>query len=183
METLSQLFEQGLEDIYYAENQIVKALPKMAEKATSEELAEAFKTHLEETKGQVQRLEQVFEILGTQAKGKKCPAMDGILQEGEEIMKEAKSDTVCDAGLVAAAQAVEHYEKARYTALVGWAETLGLDEARDLLQETLDQETETAEKLEEMAGGINEDAAETDDEDAGEQDNSEYGDDSRRRRA
>jgi ferritin-like metal-binding protein YciE len=151
MKTLNELFEEGLKDIYYAEKAILKALPKMAKKASSEELAEAFNTHVEETEGQVQRLEQVFELIEAKPKGKKCPAIDGIIEEGEEVMKEAEDDTVRDAGMVAAAQAVEHYEIARYGTLAAWARKLGMDDAAELLEETLEEEKATDEKLTELA--------------------------------
>lgn len=160
MKKLEDLFEDTLKDIYYAEKTILKALPKMAKKATSPDLKEAFESHREETEGQIERLEQVFELIGKAARGKKCPAIEGITEEAKEIMEEAETPEVLDAGLAAAAQAVEHYEMARYGTLVAWAKELGMDEAADLLQETLDQEKAADEKLTELAeGGINEDAA------------------------
>jgi ferritin-like metal-binding protein YciE len=133
METLKDLFEETLRDIYYAEKAILKALPKMAKKATSEELGGAFTEHIEQTEGQVARLEQIFEMLGKPARGKKCEAIEGLTKEADEIIKEAKSDTVRDAGMLAAAQAVEHYEISRYGTLKAWAEKLGLDDAAELL--------------------------------------------------
>jgi ferritin-like metal-binding protein YciE len=165
METLAELFEETLKDIYYAEKQILKALPKMAKKASSEDLAAAFTAHYDETEQQVARLEEIFETLGRPAKGKKCPAIDGILKEGEEIIKEAKDDTVRDAGMLAAAQAVEHYEISRYGTLKAWAEKLGMDDVVSLLDETLQEEKATDEKLTELAESeINIDADEGDDE-------------------
>ena len=158
---LQNLFLDGLKDIYYAENKILKALPKMAEGAQSEEATSAFEKHLVETEGQVERLKQVFEIIGESAQGKECPAIDGVLEEGEEILKEYEGTPAIDAGLVAAAQAVEHYEIARYGTLVAWAGVLGLTDAADLLQETLDEELATDEALTELAdGGVNEAALE-----------------------
>ena len=151
MKTLNELFLETVKDIYYAEKKILKALPKMAKKATSEELSQAFETHSEETQGQVERLEKIFEILGKPARGKTCPAIDGIVEEGEEIMKEAEDDTVRDAGMLAAAQAVEHYEISRYGTLKAWAEKLGMDDVAQLLGETLEEEKATDEKLTELA--------------------------------
>jgi ferritin-like metal-binding protein YciE len=151
METLQDLFEKTLRDILYAEEAIVKALPKMAKKATSKDLAAAFETHLAETEQQVVRLEKVFGILGKGARGKKCPAIDGIIEEGEEIIKEAKDDTVRDAGMLAAAQAVEHYEISRYGTLKAWANKLGMDDVAALLDETLAEEKATDLKLTDLA--------------------------------
>lgn len=165
MKTLNDLFEDTLKDIYYAEKVILKELPKMAKKASSPELKEAFESHLEETRGQVERLEQVFKLIGKKAEGKKCPAIEGIAEEAKEIMEEAENDSVRDAGLLAAAQAVEHYEMARYGTLCAWAEELGHDDACELLEETLEQEKAADEKLSEIAEeGVNEDAADEDDE-------------------
>lgn len=164
MKTLNDLFEDTLKDIYYAEKVILKELPKMAKKASSPELKEAFESHLEETKGQVERLEQVFKLIGKKAEGKKCPAIEGIAEEAKEIMEEAENDSVRDAGLLAAAQAVEHYEMARYGTLCAWAEELGYDDACELLEETLDQEKAADEKLSEIAEeGVNQDAADEED--------------------
>lgn len=151
MESLDKLFEETLRDIYYAEKAILKNLPKMAKKSNSTELAAAFESHIEETEGQVERLEQIFEMIGKSPRGKRCPAIDGLAEEAGEIMQEAKDDMVRDAGMLAAAQAVEHYEIARYGTLVAWAEKLGLDDAVPLLQETLEQEKMTDEKLTELA--------------------------------
>ena len=151
METLSELFEETLRDIYYAEKHIVKALPKMAKKASSEHLAQAFNQHREQTEGQIERLEQVFEMIDKPARAKKCEAIEGIIKEAEEVMKEADDDTVRDAGMLAAAQAVEHYEISRYGTLKAWALKLGFNDAAELLDETLQEEAETDEKLTELA--------------------------------
>ena len=145
--TLNDLFYDGLKDIYYAERQILKALPKMARGAESPELKKAFETHKEQTQGQIERLQQVFEILGKRAQGKTCPAIDGIIEEGEEILDEFKGTPALDAGLLAAAQAVEHYEIARYGTLKRWAQVLGMKDAAKLLDETLSEEVSTDEKL------------------------------------
>ena len=153
---LEDLFLDGLKDIYYAEKKILKALPKMAKGAQTEEVSAAFEKHRMETEGQVERLTQVFEILGKRAQGKTCPAIDGILEEGEEILEEYKGTSALDAGLVAAAQAVEHYEIARYGTLVAWAGTMGMTAAEELLQATLDEETATDEALTALGeGGVN----------------------------
>lgn len=155
--SLEALFLDGLKDIYYAEKQILKALPKMAEGAQSDEVRAAFEKHQMETEEQVGRLEQVFEILGEPASGKTCPAIDGILKEGSEILEEYEGIPALDAGLVGAAQAVEHYEIARYGTLIAWAEQLGMDDAVDLLQATLDEEVATDEALTELGeSGVNE---------------------------
>ncbi len=149
--TLESLFYEQLKDIYYAERKILKALPKMARGAQSDALRQAFETHREETEGQVERLQRVFEILGKRAVAKTCPAIDGILEEGEEVLDDYKGNPALDAGLVAAAQAVEHYEIARYGTLKTWAEVLGMKEAVKLLDETLQQETAADEKLSQLA--------------------------------
>jgi ferritin-like metal-binding protein YciE len=151
MDTLQDLFLDILKDIYYAEKAILKALPKMAKKASSADLAAAFEAHLDETQEQVVRLEEIFGILEKPARGKKCPAIDGIIEEGEEIIKEAKDDTVRDAGMLAAAQAVEHYEISRYGTLKAWAEKLGMDDVASLLDETLEEEKKTDLKLTDLA--------------------------------
>ena len=145
--TLDNLFYDTLKDIYYAEKKILKALPKMAKGAQSEKLAAAFEKHREETEGQVERLEQVFEIIGKRAQGKTCPAIDGIIEEGEEILEEYKDTAALDAGLVAAAQAVEHYEITRYGTLKRWAQLLGLKDAVKLLDQNLQEESKTDESL------------------------------------
>jgi ferritin-like metal-binding protein YciE len=163
---LQKLLEDSMADIYYAEKQILKALPKMAKAAENEDLAEGFRTHLEETKEQVSRLEEAFAALGKPAKGKKCPAIDGILEEGTEIMDEFKGDPALDAGLVAAAQKVEHYEITSYGSMVAWAAQLGHDDVAELLQATLDEEKATDEKLTEVAETVvNIEAEEEEDDD------------------
>ncbi|CCF20634.1 conserved hypothetical protein [Pseudorhizobium banfieldiae] len=145
--TLDDLFYETLKDIYYAERQILKALPKMARAAQDEKLKTAFQDHKEETEGQIERLKQVFEIIGKRARGKTCDAIEGIISEGEEIMEEFKDTPALDAGLLAAAQAVEHYEISRYGTLRSWAQQLGLKDAVKLLEETLAEESKTDEKL------------------------------------
>jgi ferritin-like metal-binding protein YciE len=148
---LESLFYDGLKDLYYAERKILKALPKMARGASSEEVRKAFEKHKEETDGQVERLQQVFEIFGKRAASKTCPAIDGILEEGEEILETYKGQPALDAGLVAAAQAVEHYEIARYGTLKRWAEMLQLRDAVKLLDQTLEEEAATDEALTRIA--------------------------------
>ncbi len=148
---LDDLFHDTLKDIYYAERQTLKALPKMARGAQSDRLRKAFEKHREETEIHVERLQQVFEILGKAARGKTCPAIDGIIEEGEEVMAAFKGAPALDAGLVAAAQAVEHYEIARYGTLRQWAKQLGLKEAAALLGQTLEEESATDELLTEIA--------------------------------
>ena len=140
---LSVLFHDTLKDIYYAEKKILSALPKMAKAAQDPELKAAFEKHEEETEGQIERLEQVFEIIGAPAKGKKCDAIEGILDEGKEVMQEYKGSPALDAGLLAAAQAVEHYEISRYGTLKSWATKLGHKQAVSLLDQTLQQEKKT----------------------------------------
>ena len=151
---LSDLFLETLKDIYYAENKIIKTLPKMAKAATSDKLRAAFEKHLAETEGQVERLEQVFELLDKPARGKTCDAIMGILDEGKEIMDEYKGTEALDAGLFAAAQAVEHYEISRYGTLRTWAEELGMPDAARLLQATLDEEEATDHSLTELATSV-----------------------------
>jgi ferritin-like metal-binding protein YciE len=135
--TLQDLFLHTLQDIYHGEKQITKALPKMAKAAESPKLAEALRTHLKETEDQIQRLEQVFELIGEKAKAKPCEAIKGLVKEGDEVMEEAANGDVRDAGLIAAGQAVEHYEMARYGTLVAWAKQLGKDQAAQLLEQNL----------------------------------------------
>jgi ferritin-like metal-binding protein YciE len=149
--TLDDLFLDTLKDIYYAEKQIVKALPKMAKAATSPELKAGFEKHLEETEGHVDRLEQVFEIIGAPARGKTCEAILGILEEGKSIMEEFKGTSALDAGLVSAAQAVEHYEIARYGTLKTWANQMGRADAVRLLEATESEEIATDKKLSQLA--------------------------------
>lgn len=155
---LRKLLEDQLADSYYAEKQLVKALPKMAKAATNGDLRNAFTTHLEETKEQVKRLEQVFELMDMPAKGKVCPAIDGILEEGKEIMDEFSDDPALDAGLVSAAQKAEHYEISCYGCMSAWAEQLGLEDVVALLNETLEEEKGADEKLSDISGTVNEDA-------------------------
>lgn len=145
--TLDDLFYETLKDIYYAERKISKSLPKMARAAQSEELKQAFQMHKDETDGQIERLQQIFELIGKRARGKTCAAIEGILEEGEEIMEEFKGTPALDAGLLAAAQAVEHYEISRYGTLRAWAKQLGLKDAVSLIEETLAEEERTDEKL------------------------------------
>ena len=151
MESLEKLFEETVRDIYYAEKKILKALPKMARKASSQRLADAFRSHVDQTEVHVERLDQVFELIGKAPRGKTCPAIDGIIEEGEEIMKEAETDTVRDAGMLAAAQAVEHYEITRYGTLIAWAKELGRPDCASVLQKNLDEEKTTDEKLTKLA--------------------------------
>lgn len=157
--TLETLFHDTLKDIYYAERKILKSLPKMQRAAQSPELKAAFEKHKDETEGQIERLQQVFELIGKPARGKTCDAIEGILAEGEEIMDEYKGKAALDAGLLAAAQAVEHYEITRYGTLKRWAQVLGMDEAVRLLDETLQQESQTDEDLTALAdAAVNEEA-------------------------
>jgi ferritin-like metal-binding protein YciE len=157
--TLDDLFHETLKDIYYAEKKILTALPKMAKAAQSEELQAAFEKHEGETEGQVDRLEKVFALIEQPAKGKTCDAINGIVEEGKEIMKEFRGSAALDAGLLAAAQAVEHYEISRYGTLKTWAKELGLDEAVSLLEETLEEEKKTDEALTELAeSAVNQEA-------------------------
>ncbi len=151
METFKELFEETLKDIYYAEKAILKALPKMAKKASSKKLQTAFTRHHKETEKQIDRLDKVFELVGKRASGKNCPAIDGIIEEAEEVMKEAKGGTIRDAAMLAAAQSVEHYEISRYGTLVAWAEKMEMSDAAELLTATLEEEKLTDEKLSELA--------------------------------
>jgi ferritin-like metal-binding protein YciE len=151
MESLQELYLEQLKDIYDAENQLLKALPKMAKQATNEELKAAFEQHLEQTQEQVSRLDQVFEELGEKAKGHKCKAMQGLIEEGKELMEQDADEDVMDAGLICAAQKIEHYEIATYGCLRTYAEMLGFDDQADLLQESLDEEKDTDESLTELA--------------------------------
>jgi ferritin-like metal-binding protein YciE len=151
--TLDDLFLDTLKDIYYAEKQILKALPKMAKAAQSPQLKAGFERHLEETEGQIERLEQVFELLGKPARGKTCDAILGIIEEGKSIMDEFKDTQALDAGLVSAAQAVEHYEIARYGTLKTWAQQMGKLDIVRLFDATLKEEVATDKKLSELAEG------------------------------
>lgn len=148
---LNDLFLDGLRDVYHAEKQIMRTLPKMAKSTEMEELRAAFEQHLEETRGQIERLEQVFEMVNKRASGKPCEAMQGLVEEGKEIMEEFEDSPALDAGLIATAQAIEHYEIARYGTLKAWAEQLGMDEAVELLEETLAEEKRTDELLTKLA--------------------------------
>ena len=148
---LRDLFEDELKDIYWAEKALTKAIPKMAKNATSEELVNALKEHLGVTNGHVERLEESFRILGKTARAKKCEAMAGLVKEGEEIMENTEEGVVRDAGIISAAQKVEHYEIATYGTLRAFAKTLGEDEVATLLQQTLDEEKEADETLTEIA--------------------------------
>ncbi|MEH3157658.1 MAG: ferritin-like domain-containing protein [Sphingomonas taxi] len=149
--TFQDLYIHQLEDIYYAEQQITKALPKMIDKATDPQLRQGFEQHLRETEGQIERLRRVFELEGMQPKGVTCPAIDGIIKEANEVAGEVSDKAVLDAALTAAAQAVEHYEISRYGTLITWAQQLGRSECAVILQETLDEEKATDEKLTQLA--------------------------------
>lgn len=155
VESLNELFVEQLRDLYDAENQLIKALPKMAQGANSDELRQGFEEHLEQTKGHAQRIEQIFEQLGEKVKGKKCKAMEGLVKEGAETLDEDMNEDVKDAALIAAAQRVEHYEIAGYGTARTYANLLGQDEAASLLEQTLEEEKETDAKLTELAEGIN----------------------------
>ncbi len=158
--TLHDAFIDELRDTYDAERQLTKALPKLAKAATSPELREAFETHLEETQGQIDRLERVFESLDEKVRGKHCDGIAGIIEEGRSIIEEDFDETTMDACLIAAGQRAEHYEMAAYGTLVAWAKAMGHVEAADLLQQTLDEEKAADEKLSAIAeGGINQGAA------------------------
>jgi ferritin-like metal-binding protein YciE len=151
LDTLQKLYTDELRDLYNAENQLLKALPKMAKAASSEDLKEAFEKHLEQTKGHVERLEQVFEELDEKPKGKTCRAMKGLIEEGSEILEQDGEESVRDAGIIVAAQKVEHYEIAGYGSARTFAHLLGQNKAADLLQTTLDEESETNEILNKLA--------------------------------
>ena len=161
IKTMEDLFQHGLQDIYYAESCIVKALPDMVEKATNRDLTKALRDHLEETKAQVGRLEQVFKKLGHEPRGAACPAIDGLISEADELAAEVADKQVLDAAVVAAAQAVEHYEIARYGTLIAWAEELGHDEVVRLLNTNLNEEKAAGKKLSNIAlrKGVNRKAA------------------------
>jgi ferritin-like metal-binding protein YciE len=156
-DTLEKLLVEELKDIYSAEKQITKALPKMAKNAASDELRKAFETHLKETEGQIERLDRAFEILGKSSSGKTCKAMQGLVQEGSEQIQELEGE-ILDAALICAAQKVEHYEMAAYGSARTWAQQLGQKEVADLLQQTLDEEGNTDHKLTQLAGKINKQA-------------------------
>ena len=156
-ENLQELFVEEVRDIYDAEKQLVKALPKMAKATESAELRAAFEEHLEITRAHVGRLEEVFKLLGMAARGKTCEGMKGLIEEGQEAMEEMEG-SVLDAALIASAQKVEHYEIATYGTLATFAEVLGMEDAKDLLGQTLDEEKEADEKLTQIAGQINPEA-------------------------
>ncbi|UVO49476.1 ferritin-like domain-containing protein [Sphingomonas sp. SUN019] len=149
--TFDDLFLHQLQDVYYAEHQITKALPKMVHKATDAGLKQGFQTHLKETEGQIERLDRVFDLLGEKPKAVTCPAIDGIIKEANEVAGDISDKAVLDAALIASAQAVEHYEITRYGTLVTWAGQLGRPDIAKLLQETLDEEYATDDKLTAMA--------------------------------
>lgn len=160
IKSLDDLFVHQLQDIYYAEQQITKALPKMISKATDPKLKQGFETHLQETEGQIKRLERVFEMHGHKPKAVDCPAIDGIIKEANETAGEIGDKDVLDAALLASAQAVEHYEITRYGTLIAWAKRLGRDDCASVLQQTLDEEKATDQKLTAMAESkINQKAA------------------------
>lgn len=153
--TLHELYVEELRDLYNAENQLMKALPKMAKAASSEELKAAFEEHLEVTRGQIERLDQIFEELGEKATGKKCKAMEGLIEEGKELLEQEDADpSVLDAALIGAAQRVEHYEMAGYGCVRTFARLLGYEKAAELLQATLDEEGEADKKLTELAESV-----------------------------
>jgi ferritin-like metal-binding protein YciE len=151
IKTMNDLFVHTLRDIYYAEKQIVKALPEMIEKATDPQLKQDFQGHLRETENHVKRLDQIFKNIGQKAQGVDCPAIDGIIEEANDVAGEVDNASVLDAALIAAAQAVEHYEMTRYRALIAWANRLGREDCATLLQQTLDEERAMDEKLTSMA--------------------------------
>lgn len=148
---LNDLFLDGLRDVYHAEKQIMRSLPKMAKSTVMDALRKAFELHLEETRGQIERLERVFEMVNKRTSGKPCEAMHGLIEEGKEVMETFEDSPALDAGLIATAQAIEHYEIARYGTLKAWAEQLGMDEAVELLEETLAEEKRTDELLTKLA--------------------------------
>ena len=160
IENLEDLFQHTLQDIYYAESKIIKALPKMAKAADSAALSKAFLGHLEESKEHLSRLDQVFEMCGKKPKAAKCPAIDGILDEGEELMKDIKDPDTRDAAMIAAAQAVEHYEITRYGTLISWSKLLGMKDVAAVLEKTLKEEYGADDKLTKLAESkLNKEAA------------------------
>jgi len=162
IKSMDDLFLEEIKDLYDAEKQLVKALPKMAKAADSDELRQGFQEHLDQTKGHVDRLEKVFDILGKKASGKKCEAMQGLIEEGNDVIEEIDASPLRDAALIAAAQKVEHYEIAAYGSCRTFAEILGRSDAAELLEQTLEEEKTTDEKLTELAEGmINEEAAQS----------------------
>jgi ferritin-like metal-binding protein YciE len=167
--SLRELYIDQLRDLYDAENQLIKALPKMAKAATSDELRQGIEEHLEQTKGQAERLEQIFEQLGEKPKGEKCKGMEGVIKEGSETLQKDMDDDTMDAAIIAAAQRVEHYEIAGYGTARTYANLLGEEEAAELLQQTLEEEKETDQKLTQLAEEINVEAAEGSAEEEGEE--------------
>ncbi|MGN6750860.1 MAG: YciE/YciF ferroxidase family protein [Xanthobacteraceae bacterium] len=151
IKNMDDLFVHTLRDIYYAEKQIVKSLPEMIDKANNQQLKQGFQTHLRESENHVKRLEQIFQLLGKQAQGVDCPAIDGIIEEAEDVAGEVQDKTVLDAALIAAAQAVEHYEMTRYGTLIAWAKQMGRNDAATLLNQTLEEEKATDKKLTQIA--------------------------------
>lgn len=164
METLNDLFYDTLRDMYWAEKHLLKALPKLAKKADNPQLAEALEQHREETEVHVERLEEIFEIIGKAARGKKCEAMVGLSAEADHLIEEGEKGVVRDAGIIGAAQAVEHYEIARYGTLAAWADVLGITGAKRLLGETLEEEIAADDLLTQLSDTINEDADSENDE-------------------
>ena len=162
--SLKELYVEELKDLFSAENQLTKALPKMAKAASSDELRQGFEGHLEQTRGHVERLQQIFEQLGEKATGKKCLGMEGLIKEGAETIGEDFGDAMMDAALISAAQRVEHYEIAGYGSVIAYADLLGESEQASLLRETLEEEKETDEKLTELAKEINVEAQQGDSE-------------------
>lgn len=162
--SLRELYIDHLRDLYDAENQLIKALPRMAKEASSDELRQAVEEHLEQTRGQAERLEQIFEQLGEKPKGKKCKGMQGVIEEGKETLEEDMEEDTKDAAIIAAAQRVEHYEIAGYGTARTYANLLGENEAAELLEETLNEEKETDQKLTQLAEEINVEAAEGEEE-------------------
>ncbi len=169
-EGLQDVLKDLMKDIYYAEKQLVKALKKMNKAATNQQLKDAFMTHLEQTNGQIEKLESAFEMLGLKAQGKKCPAMDGLIEEGDEHMSEMDKGHALDAALIVGAQKVEHYEIAAYGSLRTFARSLGFDECTTIFQEILDQEAETDELLTGIAQTVNQEALMADEDKALEED-------------
>lgn len=158
MESIRELLVEQMKDLYDAEKQLVKALPKMAKAASNDQLKEAIESHLEQTRGHVQRLEQAFQLLDQKAKSKPCQAMKGLVEEGKQTLEEDFSEPLLDSAIICAAQKVEHYEIAGYGTVKAWASSLGLDEVAELLEETLAEEKEADEKLNEIAGEVLEEA-------------------------
>jgi ferritin-like metal-binding protein YciE len=159
--SLRELYVKELQDLYDAENQIIKALPKMIDNASSERLQNALNEHLEVTREQAQRIQQIFSDMGQKLKAEKCKGLEGIIKEGSEVLKDAEDDDVRDAAIIASAQKVEHYEMASYGTVRTWAQLLGEDEAADLLQQTLDEEKDADQKLNQLAEEINVEAKES----------------------